>query len=105
MSGPFRPDNIPEPRWLRFGPDDPNEPPDNYMPDESRKSLAYMVEVLESTIEEVKGSYDSIDTTSADEPEALTKAWEAWVTMTKQLVYEVDSFRDDTVGDDWNSRD
>lgn len=99
MSGPFRSDNIPEPRWIQgdpkaFAP----EPPDNHLPDESRQSLLYIVEVLESTIDEVKGSYDSVD---GEIPEVVEKAWKAWVEATNQLADKVDYFREDTVGDDW----
>lgn len=106
MTNPFQPDRIPEPRWLRFGPDDPPEPPDNYLPDEQRNGLTGIVEWLQGDLEEIEGQFraatNDVDSRLSEEAE---KAYEAWKEATKKFQREVEGLWDETVGDDWNEPD
>lgn len=106
MTNPFQPDRIPEPRWLTHGPDDPPEPPDNYLPDEQRKALSELVEFLDGDLYEVEQQYQGgahdADTSLRAKAD---KAYEAWKEATKKFQLEVESLWDETVGDDWDEPD
>lgn len=106
MTNPFQPDRIPEPRWLRFGPDDPDEPPDNYLPDEQRRTLTGIVEWLEGDLMEIKAQFDS-GTAEVDSSlrKDADKAYEEWKEATQKLQQEIEILWDETVGDDWNEPD
>lgn len=106
MSGPFQPDRIPEPRWLRFGPDDPEEPPEKYLPTSSRKALR---ELGEEWLDPVdidalykKGLAEAGDT---PEVEAVEKAYKVWQEANTALRDAVLDLYDESVGDDWNERE
>lgn len=102
MSSPFRGDGVPEPSWLRYGPPDPPEPPDNYLPDEARRALSELVEFLEGDLEEVAGQFLA-GTNEAERHlrKAADKAYEEWKAATKKFQTEVEVLWDETVGDNW----
>lgn len=106
MTNPFQPDRIPEPRWLTHGPDDPPEPPDNYLPDEERAALRELADFLDGDLEEVEAMFMSGTSSAPSLPnkvrEAPEAAYAAWKAATEKLLSEVHYLIDETVGDDWN---
>jgi hypothetical protein len=98
-------DRIPEPRWLQGDPTAfADEPPENFLPDDERRSLESLIEFLEGELEEVKGQLST-----GELPSSLTdptyKAYEAWKAATEKLMREVEALWDETVGEDWDEPD
>lgn len=100
MTNPFRPDRVPEPRWLTDGPDDP-EGPENYLDPLARKALLELGEDwldpvdIKALMAKVQGA--DPDTAHAD---VLDEAYTEWLKATKAFRDAVLDLYDETVGDD-----
>ena len=102
MSGPFQPDRIPEPRWLTYGPDDPHEPPENFMEDEGRTALRHLAEDWLVPVD-IDGLMEKALSHAPDTPEAaeMEKAYKVWQEANTALRRAVEGLYDETVGTDW----
>lgn len=101
MTNPFR-DTIKEPSWMTYGPDDPDEPPENYLPDEARKALAELGNEWLDPVD-IKDLMHSV-LTRANQTQQITlveEVYEQWLVLTKAFRGAVLDLHDETVGDDW----
>lgn len=100
MSNPFS-NGVPEPSWLKYGPDDPDVP-DNYLDPEARRAL---LELAESWLDPVDINTLMHKVLSEDpitkHADALRERYEEWLTLTKAFGDTAMAVYDETVGDDW----
>lgn len=99
MTNPFRND-VPEPRWLTYGPDD-DPTPDNYLPSEARQALRELGDDWLDPVD-IKNLVAKVqeagpDTTHAD---IFDEVYADWLKLTEQFRNIVDNLYDETVGDE-----
>jgi len=97
---------IPEPRWIHGDPAAfADDPPENYLPNDQRKTLEDLADFLDGELEEVRCQIAAASELPTSLSDAAYEAYEVWKKATKKLADEVSSLWDETVGDDWDEGD
>lgn len=97
MTNPFRSD-IPEPRWLTYGPDD-DPMPENYLPEESRQALRELGDDWLDPVD-IKNLVATVQEGAPQTPHAarFDEVFAEWLELTAKFRSIVDHLYDETAG-------